>query len=398
MNTNSISRIAFTVCNLGYLNKALVLANSLHQTNNLKTNIFIFDDTIDLPKIGDHIIITWIKDVCEEDFLMHAFKYNVIELTTAYKSYIARKLINSYQQVLYFDPDIMFFGSLDHVYEQLNTNSFLLTPHFSTVSWKASENIHLQRFGFYNLGFFAVNKSDDSVKILDWWWQQCEEYCFDESHYGSFTDQKWMSLAPFYFNDICVLNNPELNAAWWNLKERKLTLRDNQFSVNGTPLVFFHFSAFGNENELSKRLVINENNDPEILKKLAHTYSSSLSKNTLDINTKYTYDYFEDGDYINPVLRRAYASNIKYFEEIANPFSKPKKLNQFISRNYLKSRSSENLSHIGYKDKEKHSKKLNLYSKIMRLVLRIIGPNKFMAFNRLLTYSSSMINFKEMWR
>ena len=103
MNSDSINRIAFTVCNLGYLNKALVLANSLYQTNKLKTNIFIFDNKIDLPSFDDHIIITWIKDIAGNNFLKHAFKYNVIELTTAYKPFIAKKLIQSYDQVFFFD-------------------------------------------------------------------------------------------------------------------------------------------------------------------------------------------------------------------------------------------------------------------------------------------------------
>jgi len=399
--TNSIykeSKIAFTVCNLGYLEKALVLANSLHKTNQLKTNIFIFDEQIDLPIFEGHIIITWIKEVASSDFLQHAFKYNVIELTTAYKPYLAKKLIQNYDQVFFFDPDIMFFGSLKCIYEKLTTHDFLLSPHLNSVQWDPSENIHMQRFGFFNLGFFALNKSDISISILDWWWKQCQSHCFDEPHYGMFTDQKWMSLAPFYFPEIGVVNNSELNVAWWNLKERVLTHKDDKFYVNGTPLMFFHFSSFGDRNTLSKRPYHLGYNKSKTLNKLALLYESNLDRLKVNINTKYSFDYFNDGDYINPVLRRAYASCIEDFIELSNPFSKPKKLNVFISKNYLNSRSTVNLSHIGHQQRKDNLKFIIFYSSLVRLVLRIVGPNRFIAFNRLITYSSSLINFKELWR
>jgi len=398
MNIDSPNRIAFTVCNLSYLNKALVLANSLNQTNQLRTNIFIFDNEIDLPTFEDHIIITWIKDVAGDDFLKHAFKYNVIELTTAYKPFIANKLVEVYDQVLFFDPDIMFFGDLETVYKELNSHCFLLTPHLCNVQSEPSENIHLQRFGFYNLGFFALDNSSYSKSILDWWWKQCIDYCFDEPSIGMFTDQKWMSLAPFYFPKISVINDFGLNVAWWNLKEREITVKEGQFLINGKPLIFFHFSSYVNQSKLTKRPYTLGSNKSDILGQLALQYENNLNLIHLNIDTTYSFDYFNDGDYINQLLRTAYSANLGLFTKTENPFSKPIEIKVYIEKNNLKSRGSSNYSHIGYQDKNKHIKVIRFYAFILRTVLSVIGPNRYIALNRLMKYSNSLMNFKELWR
>ena len=392
----------FTVCNLGYLNKAIVLAESVYTTNNLKTSIYLFDKKTNLKLDKNFIEIIWIEDCAPKNFNHLAFMYNVIELTTALKPYLATLMVKKYSKVIFFDPDIMVFEKLDIVFENLNNYDFLLTPHQSSIEYNPLKNLNYQRFGYFNLGFFAFNKSNISKKILEWWWDQCKRYCFDESHYGSFTDQKWMSLAPFYFSEIKSLNNPQLNVAWWNLHERTIAKNSlkNKFTIENKNIVFFHFSAFGSEKKLTNRMYNSGHNSKKCLNQLASLYQQSLNKNRIFENTRiYSFDYFDNGEYINPLVRRAYASKIETFENtIINPFSKPKSLSKFINSNYLKSRSKINYSHIGHKDKIKYSTYLNLYFKILRLVLFIIGPNRFIALNRLMIYSSSLINNKELWK
>ena len=152
--------------------------------------------------------------------------------------------------------------------------------------------------------------------------------------------------------------------------------------------------------KLTNRMYNSGHNSKKCLNQLASLYQQSLNKNRIFENTRiYSFDYFDNGEYINPLVRRAYASKIETFENtIINPFSKPKSLSKFINSNYLKSRSKINYSHIGHKDKIKYSTYLNLYFKILRLVLFIIGPNRFIALNRLMIYSSSLINNKELWK
>ena len=392
----------FTVCNLGYLNKALVLAQSVYKTNNLKTNIFLFDKKTSININNDYVKIRWIEDYAPDNFLHLAFIYNVIELTTAFKPYLASIMAKEYSRVIFFDPDVMVFDKLDVVFDNLKNNDFILTPHQSNIEYDSSINLNYQRFGYFNLGFFAFNRSSISNKILDWWWKQCEIHCFDEAHYGSFTDQKWMSLAPFYFPVIKNLNKPQLNVAWLNLKDRLISKnpKTNKFTIDKQNIVFFHFSSFIDEKKLTKRSFEIGMNSNQILMELASLYQDSLLENQISLKSKtYSYDYFDNGDYINPILRRAYASKLNYFKDvIINPFSKPIKLTKFMNLNFLNSRSKINMSLIGHQDKKTYSKSINFYFTLLRLILRFLGPNKFIALNRLMIYSTSFLNGKEYWK
>ena len=73
--------------------------------------------------------------------------YNVIELTTALKPYLATLMVKKYSKVIFFDPDIMVFEKLDIVFENLNNYDFLLTPHQSSKEYNPLKNLNYQRFG-----------------------------------------------------------------------------------------------------------------------------------------------------------------------------------------------------------------------------------------------------------
>ena len=285
---------------------------------------------------------------------------------------------------------------------ELDQGDFLITPHIINREYSAQKNLNYQRFGFYNLGFFAFNSTRDTLELLNWWWKQCQDYCYDETHLGSFTDQRWMSLAPFYFNNITVLEQPGLNVAWWNLNERKVIIRDGLYYVefNGKidRLVFYHYSAFGGSSSIAKRQFDSGLNDKNVLESLAVHYEDILNGNDVEGDLKYSYDFFYDGSYINQVLRRAYASRFDSFVNILNPFDQHDEIQKFIHKNHLKSTNSENLSLIGYEHVDKYKSSLSFFFWTLRVILKIVGPNKFIALNRLMTYSSSLIRAKEYWR
>jgi len=394
--------IVFTVCNLKYLDKALVLGESLYRSNKFELNIYIFDKQIKLPQLPDYIKIEWIEKIADNDFYKNAFKYDVIELTTAYKPYIAADLATKHsgKKIFFFDPDVMIFENLDEISDQLNTFDFVITPHRADIVYNPHDNLHLQRFGFFNLGFFALNPNKNSIDILNWWWKQCSQLAFNEVQSGMFTDQKWMSLSTFYFDNILILRNKSLNVSWWNLNERRINIIDNSFYVEEKPLVFYHFSAFGSKSKITNREFELGKNSNSILSKLAEVYDSNLSKYSTIKNlvSEYSFDYFNDGTYINPVLRRAYASSNLILSTDLNPFEKGKEIRSFIQRNFLESRGNSNLSFISHADRSKYSIYYKLFTKSLRLLLRVIGPNRFMALNRMMTYSSSLINYKDLWK
>ena len=77
----------------------------------------------------------------------------------------------------------------------------------------------------YNLGFLAVRMTGQGREFIDWWAERLRLFCYDEVPNGLFTDQRWVDLAPAFFDDIAIIRDPEYNVATWNLTHRRATGR-----------------------------------------------------------------------------------------------------------------------------------------------------------------------------
>ena len=124
-----------------------------------------------------------------------------------------------------------------------------LTPHQSepeTDFQAILDNEHCcMRHGVFNLGFLAVRMAGQGRQFIDWWAERLRTYCYDEVENGLFTDQKWVDLAPAFFDDIAIVRDPQYNVATWNLTHRRAAGRaPYEILINGHPLVFYHFSGF----------------------------------------------------------------------------------------------------------------------------------------------------------
>src|SRR5260221_2784810 len=60
-----------------------------------------------------------------------SFKYTILELNTAVKPFLLRYLIEKFDldKLVYFDPDIVLYSSLDYLELLLDTYGLVLTPH-----------------------------------------------------------------------------------------------------------------------------------------------------------------------------------------------------------------------------------------------------------------------------
>jgi hypothetical protein len=106
--------------------------------------------------------------------------------------------------------------------------------------------------GIYNLGFLATARSarsETTFSFLKWWQTRLREHCYYQPGSGIFVDQLWVTLAPLYFPGILVEKNPGCNMCYWNHFERRLTICDGHYIVNGEhELLFYHFSSYDPSN------------------------------------------------------------------------------------------------------------------------------------------------------
>lgn len=180
------------------------------------------------------------------------FCHSLIELATAIKPFVLKKLLarEDCDAVVYLDPDIAVFSPLVDVVQAVTTADIVVTPHVTSpeknVAGIVANEIPTLQHGIYNLGFIAVAARDEGATFAAWWADRTYRYCREDIPDGIYTDQRWVDLAPAYFDRVKVLRSPALNAAPWNLSTRTLSGDvDAGFAVDGVPLGFFHFSQLG---------------------------------------------------------------------------------------------------------------------------------------------------------
>ena len=135
--------------------------------------------------------------------------------------------------------------------------------------------------GIYNAGFFALKNDEGGMAFLNWWKNRLIDQCYVDLKHGMFVDQKWLNLAPVFFPSVGSLKHPGCNIAYWNLHERTLTKKDNQYFVNERPLLFFHYSGYSmNQPELiSRHQDRTDMKDNPALKEVFALYQQTLIKN-----------------------------------------------------------------------------------------------------------------------
>lgn len=178
-------------------------------------------------------------------------RYALYELATAQKPFWIDHLFKTTDAdtIIYLDPDILVTGRLDAVINRMNETgaALALTPHMMTPLpndglQPSMGLVHLS--GVYNLGFAAFVRRGSYQAILDYWKTSVALSCYSASTGGYFVDQSPMAFVPGMFEDVLIWRDPAYNVAYWNLHERKLDAAGGAYTVNGKPLVFYHFSGY----------------------------------------------------------------------------------------------------------------------------------------------------------
>ncbi len=320
----------FTSITANYLPKARVLAQSAkRQAADVRFHLLLCDDyppdADPASEPFDSIInVTELPIPDREAWL---FGHTVVEMCTAVKARgfleIARRF--AAEKIFYFDPDMVILSGLDGLIERLDRHSLLLTPHVSepekTMEAIMDNEIASLKHGVFNLGFLGVRTSSEGMRFLNWWAERLRYFCHDDIAGGLFTDQRWLDLAPAFFEDLAIMREPIYNVATWNLTHRPVAgSLERGLTVNGELISFYHFSGFdGGAQEV-------------MLKKYADTGSALFDLRCWYIaecqrmgqaeigNRPCRYDTFDNGERITRGQRILYRSRLDLRRVFPKPF------------------------------------------------------------------------------
>ena len=274
-----------TITTSDHFYKVRALRDSLLKfDNHILLNVLVVDST--LIEADTNICLYYLHDLLDDAVvkqIVSKYKNKTDRLRWSLKPSFLKYLlrISGIDKVIYLDNDLFFFNDFSFLFNYLETNSFLLTPHYYDRSPYHDQNWLEANFraGLFNAGFIGVNKN--AVNSLQWWAECCLYRCKKSAFRGTFDDQKYLDLIPVMQEDAMILRHQGLNVAEWN---RFLCVREmvnGEVLINNTwPIVFIHF------NNTTIREIM-DGNEPLLVPfwnsyfNVLQQYNSSLQQNDL---------------------------------------------------------------------------------------------------------------------
>lgn len=402
---------AFTIVAKNYIGLARILGHSLYKVNpDINFKIFVADEfPQNVKSLPDNVVISRkVLDYSSEEWTDMSFKYDLTEFCTSIKPGVFKYLFaQGYDKVLYFDPDIYIFSSINTILQRLEDYDMVLTPQIAGIhvdytgehpEWAMNVN------GIFNLGFCGMRKSLITDKIILWWQKRLKTECFADRSIGNFTDQKWMDWMPGLLGNehLYISHDLGMNMAPWNYFERELFKKDDtlyvRFRTNDNPqhefrLVFIHFAGY-DYHEMKQGIIVRKRienlQEYKDLHLATEIYCKAIANNKdiFDefITLPYTYNNYDNGVPISTFHRRLYHGYSEKYGPVRNPFSTNKgsfycmiKKKGMIINDNIDKISKLNLSNIDRK------------RKMIGMLFRVLY--KFMGYKRYVLFVKSLYNY-----
>lgn len=140
--------------------------------------------------------------------------------------------------VTYLDADLYFFFTPEIVFYEIGERSIGITPHRFPV-WRKHKEVN----GRFNVGLVHAKNTDAGRKCIAQWASNCRAWCFNRVE-GDHAcgDQKYLdSWESDYPGEVCAIANIGVNCAPWNMDQYSFGAGP---TVDGVPLIAFHFHEF----------------------------------------------------------------------------------------------------------------------------------------------------------
>ena len=229
-------QILCTLFDSNYLSRALACYDSLvKQKLDFHIYLFAFDDLafdilnqLQLPRST----IISLKEFEDEKLLAVKSGRSVAEYCWTCTPSVIRYVLNTYghDHCTYIDADTYFYKNPALITDRMKENSVIITPHFYTPEYDQSDTS-----GIYCVQFMTFKKTEEGMKVLEWWRDACLDWCYARFENGKFGDQKYLDDWPTKFKGIYVTENKGEGVAPWNIQAWN--------NASSSDIIFYHFHA-----------------------------------------------------------------------------------------------------------------------------------------------------------
>lgn len=142
--------------------------------------------------------------------------------------------------ITYLDADLYFYSSLQPLLDEIGDASIIIIEHRFPPALK-----HLEINGRFCVEWVGFRRDEQGLACLARWREQCIEWCFHRLEEDRMGDQKYLDQWPEKYNRLHILLHPGAGVAPWNYSQYHFGHSEQGgMTVDGMPLVFYHFHQF----------------------------------------------------------------------------------------------------------------------------------------------------------
>lgn len=142
------------------------------------------------------------------------------------------------ETITYLDADMLFFDAPERIFRETGEASIAIVPHNFTPSLSANSI-----YGTYNVSWVMWRNDEEGRRCLDEYRVDCLEWCHDRPECGRFADQKYLDTWPTRYRNVHAVRAKGVNLALWNIDNYDVRTDGSTVTVDGEPLVLFHYHA-----------------------------------------------------------------------------------------------------------------------------------------------------------
>lgn len=140
----------------------------------------------------------------------------------------------------YIDADLLFYSPLQPLFDEIGDASIAIIEHRFMPRLQ-----HLEVNGRFCVEWVSFRRDEQGMACLARWREQCVEWCYYRLEDERMGDQKYLDAWPARYSSTHILQHPGAGIAPWNYSQYKFDLlADGTPSVDGEPLIFYHFHQF----------------------------------------------------------------------------------------------------------------------------------------------------------